>query len=83
MRTKHICVLSHIRIKGAASTINMFKPSSIFSDHSDASFVDYFCYLCFTFCSAVGNVSNSRYVSDCRSRGCEFNPSLVPYFRRD
>ena len=63
--------------------LNMFKPSSIFSDHSDASFVNYFCYLCFTFCSAVGNVSNCRYVSDCRSRGCEFDPSLVPYFRWD
>ena len=26
---------------------------------------------------AVGNVS------DCRSRGCEFDPGLVPYFRGD
>ena len=63
--------------------LNMFKPSSIFFDHSDASFGDSFCYLCFTFCSPVGNVYNCRYLSDCRSRGCEFDPSLVPYFRRD
>ena len=33
--------------------------------------------------SAVGNVSGYRCVSDCRSRGHEFDPSLVPYFRRD
>ena len=26
---------------------------------------------------------NCRYVSDCRSRGCEFDPGLVPYFHRD
>ena len=63
--------------------LNRFKPSSTFSYHSDTSFVDYFWYLCFTFCSAVGNVSNCRYVSDCRFRGCEFDPSLVQYFRRD
>ena len=30
MRTKHICVSRHIRIEGAAGTINMFKPSIIF-----------------------------------------------------
>ena len=34
-------------------------------------------------CSAVGNVSCYRCVSDCRSRGREFDPSLVPYFRGD
>ena len=33
--------------------------------------------------SAVGNVSGYRCVSDCRSRGREFNPGLVPYFRGD
>ena len=33
--------------------------------------------------SAVGNVSGYRYVSDCRSRGCEFDPGPVPYFRGD
>ena len=31
--------------------------------------------------SAVGNVSGYRCVSDSRSRGREFDPGLVPYFR--
>ena len=34
-------------------------------------------------CSAVGNVSGNRWESDCRSRGCKFDPSPVPYFRVD
>ena len=33
--------------------------------------------------SAVGNVSGYRCVSDCRFRGREFDPGLVPYFRGD
>ena len=33
--------------------------------------------------SAVGNVSGYRCVSDCRSRGREFDPDPVPYFRGD
>ena len=33
--------------------------------------------------SAVGNVSGYRCVSDCRSRGGEFDPGPVPYFRGD
>ena len=33
--------------------------------------------------SAVGNVSGYRCVSDCRSRGREFDPSPVPYFSGD
>ena len=33
--------------------------------------------------SAVGNVSGYRCVSDCRSRGRDFDPGLVPYFRGD
>ena len=33
--------------------------------------------------SAVGNVSGYRCVSDCRSRGHEFDPGPVPYFRGD
>ena len=33
--------------------------------------------------SAVGNVSGYRCVSDCRSRGREYDPGLVPYFRGD
>ena len=33
--------------------------------------------------SAVGNVSGYRCVSDCRSRGPEFDPSPIPYFRGD
>ena len=33
--------------------------------------------------NAVGNVSGYRCVSDCRSRGREFDPSSVLYFHRD
>ena len=33
--------------------------------------------------SAVGNMSGNRCESDCRSRGCEFYPGPVPYFRGD
>ena len=33
--------------------------------------------------SAVGNVSGYRCVSDCRSRGREFDPGPVSYFRGD
>ena len=33
--------------------------------------------------SAVGNVSDCRYVSDCRSRGHKFDPGPVPYFCGD
>ena len=33
--------------------------------------------------SAVGNVSGYRCEVDCRSRGREFDPGLVPYFRGD
>ena len=32
---------------------------------------------------AVGNVSGYRCMSDCRSRGREFDPGPVPYFRGD
>ena len=33
--------------------------------------------------SAVGKVPGNRCVSDCRSRGREFNPGPVPYFPGD
>ena len=33
--------------------------------------------------SAVGNVSDNRCTSDCRSRGREFDPGPVPYVRGD
>ena len=33
--------------------------------------------------SAVDYVSGYSCVSDCRSRGCEFDPSPVPYFCGD
>ena len=33
--------------------------------------------------SAVGNMSGNRCESDCRSRGREFDPGPVPYFRGD
>ena len=32
---------------------------------------------------AVGNVSVCRCVSDCKARGCQFYPGLVPCFRGD
>ena len=33
--------------------------------------------------SAVSKVSDRRYMSDYRSRGSEFDPGPVPYFRGD
>ena len=33
--------------------------------------------------STVGNVSGYRCEADCRSRGREFDPGPVPYFRGD
>ena len=33
--------------------------------------------------SAVGNASGYRCEADCRSRGREFDPGPVPYFRGD
>ena len=33
--------------------------------------------------SAVGNVSGYKCVSDCKSRGREFDPGPVPYFLGD
>ena len=33
--------------------------------------------------STVSKVSGNRSESDCRSRGCEFDPGPVPYFRGD
>ena len=33
--------------------------------------------------SAVGNMSGYRCEADCRSRGREFDPGPVPYFRGD
>ena len=36
MRTKHLCVLMYIGIKGEVGTVNMFKPSSMFTDRSKA-----------------------------------------------
>ena len=32
---------------------------------------------------AVGNMSGNRWESDCRSRGCEFDPGAVSYFPGD
>ena len=34
-------------------------------------------------CSTVGNTSDCRCVSDCGSRGREFDPGPVPYFQGD
>ena len=39
--------------------------------------------LCTGPCSAVGNVPGNRYEYDSRSRGREFDPGPVPYFRGD
>ena len=33
--------------------------------------------------SAVGNMPGNRCESDCRSKGREFEPGMVPYFRGD
>ena len=33
--------------------------------------------------SAVGKLSGYKCMSDCRSRGREFDPGPVPYFRGD
>ena len=33
--------------------------------------------------SAVGNLSDYRCLSDCRSRGHQFDPGQVPYYRGD
>ena len=51
MQTKHLYVLIHIRIKGRVVPLNLFNPSSDFylRFQGVASFVDPFCYLCFTF----------------------------------
>ena len=34
-------------------------------------------------CRAVGKVSGNRCESDCRSRGLDFDPGMVPFFRGD
>ena len=34
-------------------------------------------------CNTVDNVSDCRYLPDCRSRGCELDPGPVPYFCGD
>ena len=33
--------------------------------------------------NAVGNMSGNRCKTDCRSRGSDFDPGLVPYFHGD
>ena len=50
MRTNHLYVLIYIRIKGQVSTVKhvLAHRTGIFTDRSRASFVDLFCYLCFT-----------------------------------
>ena len=40
-------------------------------------------FICMLPGSIVGNVSGYRCVSDCNSRGREFDPSPVPYFPGD
>ena len=42
--------------------------------------------ICETYTVSIqGHIAQSdcRYMSDCRSRGCEFDPGLVPYFHGD
>ena len=39
--------------------------------------------VCYRPRSTVSNVADYRWASDCRSRGCEFDPGLVPSFRGD
>ena len=53
MRTKHLCVLIHIRIKGEIGTVKHVKPFSekflLRPYQGNASFVDPSYYLCFIF----------------------------------
>ena len=52
MQTKHLCALIYIRINGEDGTVKHFLVLLyIFylSFQSGVSFVDQFCYLCFTF----------------------------------
>ena len=55
--------------------------------HADIDLSHFFFFFFFFFFagprSAVGNVSGYRCVSDCRSRGREFDPGPVPYSRGD
>ena len=52
MRSKHLSVLIHIRIKSEAGAVNMFKPSSIcFTDHSNAVLLLWMFHVCL--CYAV------------------------------
>ena len=49
MRTKHLCVLIHIRIKVEVGTVKKYlNPLVMFllSFQGNASFVNLFCYLC-------------------------------------
>ena len=55
--------------------------SHLSADFFHFSYMDYF--IKFFPKIAVGNVSGYRCVSDCRSRGREFDPGPVPYFRGD
>ena len=51
MQTKHLYVLIHIRIKGEVGTVKLVQSLQCFylPFQGVASFVDPFCYLCFTF----------------------------------
>ena len=55
--------------------LNFIRPSNSLQDHQQTTIAGPR--------SAVGNVSGYRCVSDCISRGREFDPCLVPYFRGD
>ena len=68
-----------IRLKVSGRTHLIFKTSK-------DNFIDMFLDLTFKFTgphSAAGNVCCNRCESDCRSRGVEFDPSPVQYFRGD
>ena len=50
MRTKHLCIFIHIRIKSEAGTVNMFKPSSIFTDSSKAVLLLWILFVIYMLC---------------------------------
>ena len=53
MRTKHLCVLIHIRTKGEVGTIKMFKPILCLEEHS-VYYSNEKQILCACFCLTTG-----------------------------
>ena len=82
------CWKSHVDAHDAFESVWVSKTGICISMPSNHEVLCELCeFLPFHFfyqlCSTVGNLSGSRYVSDCISRGREFDPGPVPYFRGD